>query len=211
MISRSSNKNYFEKVFQRPDPWGYALSHYEKIKYERQLGAIRDFSGQVESILEIGCAEGLYTAMMAEAFPGARIMGIDICSKAIERAKDYCKHCPNVEFMEADIIELFRHDKLPPRSFDVIIQSELLYYIFPRLFFGLKLWTYFKDTVNLLKDDGVIVASSGINIETRYLMGVYYLILKRLSRPVWEARYREWNELRHRNITYDVKVFKVKR
>lgn len=208
MIFHWFDRRYFEKVFAREDPWGYISSAYEKTKYLRQIRTLRQFCPEPDSILEVGCAEGVYTAMLAEVFPGARITGIDISRSAIERARQNCKPYPNAIFVEADMVELLRRERLPPNSFDIIIQSEILYYLFSRLIFQLNLHTYLRGSLRLLRRRGVFIMSNGIDIQTRPIMEVYYFILRRLCDPQLSVRYQEWNELRKKYLAYDVKVFR---
>ena len=52
---------YWNCLFRREDPWNYA-SAYEQKKYAHTLEMIP--SGPQNSALEVGCAEGLFTAML---------------------------------------------------------------------------------------------------------------------------------------------------
>ena len=205
------NKRYFEKVFARDSTWGYSLCEYEQKKYSRQLEAIKQCCPQPKNILEVGCAEGIHTAMLAQAFPEAKILCMDISRIAIERAKKNCERYGNVALMEADIIELLKEGKLPAKTFDVIIQSECLYYLFPTLLLRMRLVSYFGGIARTLKDDGIFVTSNGINIISRYVMGIYYLILKNFCAPVFTAKYREWNEFRKKHTAYDLRAFRMPR
>ncbi|MDP2931213.1 MAG: class I SAM-dependent methyltransferase [Chloroflexota bacterium] len=204
------NKEYFERVFEKGNSWGYGACEYEAVKYARQLDIIRRFYPQPERILEIGCAEGAHTLMLLQAFPEARVMGIDISRLAVERARQNCAGCSNAELVEADIIELLRHGELPPAAFDVIIQSESLYYLFPRLLVQMNLVSYLRNMTRSLKSGGIFVTANGINIITRGVMGTYYSVLGKFCNPLYAAKYREWNEFRQQRLTYDVRVFQAK-
>jgi malonyl-CoA O-methyltransferase len=54
------------------------------------------------NILEIGCGTGLYTLLLAEAFPAATIRSIDISAAMVERAGEKLAHRPLVLFEQAD-------------------------------------------------------------------------------------------------------------
>lgn len=203
------DKRYFEKVFARDGAWGYPVSEYEKTKYSRQLEALQKYCLQPKSILEIGCAEGIHTAMIAEAFPEAKILCVDISHTAIERAEENCEGCQNIELVEADVIELLKEGKLPRKAFDIIIQSESLYYLFPRLLLRMDLVRYFREMASTLKDEGIFLTTNGITVATKYIMDLYYLILRRFYIPVFSAKYREWNEFRNKYMTYDLRIFRV--
>ena len=200
-------KKYFEERFKKEDPWRYFVCEYENRKYVRQIEAIKQYFPHPQNILEIGCAEGAHTLMLARVFPEASILGIDISEFAIKRAKQNCEYCQNVNIVEADIIELFKQAYFPENTFDVIIQSELLYYLFPKLFIQLNLVHYLRSITKIMKNNGIFVTSNQLNIRTRPVMGIYYLILKHLCRLTQNSEYKEWHNIRYRYLTYDVKVF----
>jgi SAM-dependent methyltransferase len=200
-------KRYFEEIFKKEDPWGYFVCEYENRKYVRQIEAIKQYSVYPQNILEIGCAEGAHTLMLARVFPGASILGIDISKIAVKRAKQNCEYCQNVNIIEADIIELFKQAHFPENTFDVIIQSESLYYLFPKLFIQMNLIHYLRSITKIVKNNGVFVTSNQINIQTRPAMEIYYLILKHFCRLAQNSEYKEWNDIRYKYLTYDLKVF----
>ena len=202
------DKKYFDRAFAREDPWHYSLSDYEKDKYLRQLEAIRKSCPQPQSILEVGCAEGAFTSILSEAFPGASVIGVDISPTAIERAAEKYKDRPNVEFIEADASRLFRGGLPPDQCFDVIIQSESLHYLFVRLVFQRKLHSYLSGISNRLNKNGIFVTSNGINLQTRFMLLTCYRILGKLCQPELATEYREWSDFRSRHIKYDLKVFR---
>jgi tRNA1(Val) A37 N6-methylase TrmN6 len=205
------SKKYFEERFKEEDPWKYFSSAYENRKYVRQIEVIKQYLPHSQSILEIGCAEGVHTLMLAREFPEASILGIDISKTAVERAKQNCKYCRNVNIIEVDVMELFKQDCIPENTFDVIIQSESLHYLFPKLFIHLNLIRYLEFITKIMKNKGIFVTSNQISIRTRAIMGIYYLILKHLCRLVHNSKHKEWNDFRHKYLTYYLKVFaKVK-
>jgi SAM-dependent methyltransferase len=200
-------KRYFEERFKKEDPWRYFSCEYEKGKYVRQIETIKQYFPHPQNILEIGCAEGAHTLMLARAFPETNILGIDISKFAVKRAKQNCEYYRNVNVIEADIIELFKQAYFPESTFDVIIQSELLYYLFPKLFAQLNLIHYLSSITKILKNNGIFVTSHQLNIRTRPAIGVCYLILKHLGRLAQNSEYKEWHDIRCKYLTYDVKIF----
>ncbi|MBT9163373.1 MAG: Trans-aconitate 2-methyltransferase [Chloroflexi bacterium] len=203
------DKKYFDRVFTGEDPWHYSLSDYERVKYLRQLEAIQGFYPQPQSILEVGCAEGVFTGMLSEAFPQAKITGVDISATAIARAREKYQDHPNVEFIEADAIQLFRGGLLPDQRFDVIIQSASLHYIFVRLLFQRKLHSYLSGISNRLKENGVFLTSNELNIQTRFMLRICYFILGKLCQPELAVKYREWSDFREKHLSYDLRVFRA--
>ena len=202
------NKEYFDKLFENSDPWKYRASEYEKIKYTRQINAIRKYFPRPKKILEIGSAEGLHTQMLAKTFPKAEIVTVEISHNAISRAKKIIKVYRNVKFIEADIAELVKQDVLPEKEFDVIIQSESLYYLFTKLIIQMNLVNYFRTLIKTLKIKGIFVTSNGYGIPTKGIMEVYYMILSSLSIPIYKSKYKDWNELKKKYMTYDLRVFR---
>lgn len=204
-------KNYWEKIFEKNDPWGHFRCEYEKIKHARQISTICDCYPHPRSVLEIGCAEGAFTNLMAGTFPESEILALDISSKAVARARGVCQDRQNVRLMEADIIDLLKQGGLPRNYFDIVIQSDSLFYLFPALLAQRYLVGYFRSLLNTLKDGGILVVSHGLSFLTRPIMGGCYLILDRLSCPVVNARFREWNEFRNKHFVYDIRIYRVEK
>lgn len=200
-------KRYFEEIFKKEDPWRYFSCEYENKKYFRQIEAVKQYGLHPQNILEIGCAEGAHTLMLARAFPEASILGIDISKNAVKRAKENCKCCQNVNIIEADIVELFRQAHFPDNTFDVIIQSESLYFLFPELFIRLELINYLRYITKIMKNNGIFITSNQRSVRTRLALQTYYLILQRLCRLVHNSEYKEWYDIKCRYLTYHLKVF----
>jgi SAM-dependent methyltransferase len=118
-LSSRSEKQFWETLYTTEDPWHYSGS-YEQEKYLRTLELAP--KGQVGLALEIGCAEGLFTEMLAPRVE--QLIGVDISDTALARARDRCARFPHVSFACVDIAETF-----PQGSFDLIICSEVLYYV----------------------------------------------------------------------------------
>lgn len=114
----TTKKEYWERFFERPDPWNY-VSVYEQVKYEQTLSLVPD---GVARTLELACAEGLFTAKLAQKV--GFVTAADISSRAIERASERCRDLPNVELRVLDFVEA----ELPPEQ-DLIVCSEVLYYL----------------------------------------------------------------------------------
>jgi ubiquinone/menaquinone biosynthesis C-methylase UbiE len=200
-------RKYFEKVFTREDPWRHFVSEYEHRKYLKQIEAIKQYAPHPQNILEIGCAEGAHTLMVGRAFPEARILGIDISKTAVERAKQNCQHLQNVNIIQADIRELFKKGYFPENTFDVVIQSESLYYLFPELAIQLELMHYLSSITKIMKNNGIFVTANQISIRAGPAMEICYLILKHLGKLAHNSEYREWNDIKCKYLTYKLKVF----
>ena len=114
-----SERAKWDTIFAAPDPWNYT-SPYERQKYDRTLSLFPD--GDIEDALELGCAEGHFTATMAGRVK--RLLAADISAVAIERARARCGDVTNVRFAWCDISR-----ELPAGEFDLIVCSEILYYM----------------------------------------------------------------------------------
>lgn len=108
----------------RMDPWGYATVPNERRRHQvelQMLDAVHPGS-RFGKALEIGCAEGIFTAMLAERCNS--LLAVDISSVALERAQHRCEREEHVRFQELDI----RVDPLPG-SFDLVVVVHVLEYI----------------------------------------------------------------------------------
>jgi peptidoglycan/xylan/chitin deacetylase (PgdA/CDA1 family)/SAM-dependent methyltransferase len=112
--------DHWESVFAEEDPWRYADSEYEAWKFNQTLSILR--RARPKRALEIGCAEGHLTSLMAQRV-GA-LTAIDISPTAISRARKRCKGLKNVSFKTLD----FLTEPLPGR-WDLIVCSEVLFYL----------------------------------------------------------------------------------
>jgi peptidoglycan/xylan/chitin deacetylase (PgdA/CDA1 family)/GT2 family glycosyltransferase/2-polyprenyl-3-methyl-5-hydroxy-6-metoxy-1,4-benzoquinol methylase len=117
---RFHDRSTFETLFAPgPDPWKYS-SPYEKTKYEHTLSLLPP--GKIESALELACAEGHFTAQLAPCV--GNLLATDISQIALGRAAHRCAALDNIRFVQLD----FTKDALPGR-FDLIVCSEVLYYV----------------------------------------------------------------------------------
>ncbi len=114
-----SEQSYWNYLFRTADPWNY-LSDYEQTKYRHTLELMPD--GEVEHALELGCAEGIFTHMLAPLVK--KLTAADISAVALERARQRCAGFANVSFAEHDMAR-----GLPGNGYDLVVCSELLYYL----------------------------------------------------------------------------------
>ena len=111
--------SFWDRYFATEDPWNYR-SPYEQEKYQRQLALLPD--GRIERALELACAEGHFTRLLAPRV--GHLTASDISAVAVERARQRCKDQENVEFSVLDLSA----DALPA-GMDLIVCSEVLYYL----------------------------------------------------------------------------------
>ena len=112
----------FEMTFAiGSDPWKQTSS-YQQTKYQQTLDRLGTIP--IKHALEIGCAEGHFTVQLATHVDS--LIAADISQIATARAKARCalSKLENVSFVNLDLSS----DPLPG-SFDLIVCSEVLYYI----------------------------------------------------------------------------------
>ncbi len=126
-LQRSLNSAWlkfcFDTLFRLTrDPWNYS-SPYQQWKYEQELQLLPPTP--ISLALELGCAEGIFTIQLASRVE--HLVAADISATALMRANQRCvlQQCENVRLIQFDLTQ----DELPAERFDLIICSEVLYYI----------------------------------------------------------------------------------
>ncbi len=110
--------SYFETLYAADaDPWRFASSPYEREKYAATLAALPD--RRFSAGLEVGCSIGVLTQQLAARCD--RLLALDVAEAALEQAR---ARCPTVTF-ERRVVP----DAWPPGEFDLIVFSEMLYYL----------------------------------------------------------------------------------
>jgi SAM-dependent methyltransferase len=123
--SESGARERFDRLYARSDdPWNYRASDYERLKYGRTLKALP--AQRLGMTLEVGCSVGVFTRLLAERC--TNLVAIDFSAAAVELARTRVVDMSNVSVLQASF-----PDQVPPRSWDVIICSEVLYYLEPRV------------------------------------------------------------------------------
>ncbi len=120
-MSRRNNREYFERLYaQSPDPWSLETSSYERKKYERTLDVLKH--RRYHRALEVGCSVGVFTTMLASLCD--ELLAVDISERAVATAKERLMGFPHVR-VERRILP----EETPNGPFDLIIASEVLYYL----------------------------------------------------------------------------------
>lgn len=119
MQKKREEKHYWDALFSREDPWDYT-SAYEQEKYRHTLEMI---PGEASlKVLELGCAEGIFTKMLSGKVDS--VLAMDISERALQRASKKCAGLENVQFEQHDIAK-----GIPDDGYNLIICSEILYYL----------------------------------------------------------------------------------
>ncbi len=93
--------------------------------YEALAGAVRDIAPNAQSVLDVGCGDGILLERMAQSFPhDVALAGVDLCDAEIERA---AVRNPRARLLCADVATF-----APEQEFDVVV-SHLVFGILPNL------------------------------------------------------------------------------
>ena len=114
--------SYFERFFVAPDPWECDTDEGREnyIVVESVLERVRQ--GKFRHALEVGCAEGVFTEMLAQRCES--LVAVDFAPTALQRARQRLPH-GHIRF---DLFDL-RQDPISG-TFDLIAAMDVLDYIF---------------------------------------------------------------------------------
>jgi SAM-dependent methyltransferase len=102
------------------DPWGFASRWYEQRKYALTLAALP--RERYRRGFELGCSIGVLTALLAHRCDA--LLACDIAPAAVAAASDRVAALPHV-----DVIQLAAPAAWPGGRFDLIVLSEVGYYL----------------------------------------------------------------------------------
>lgn len=115
--------DYFERLYaDNPDPWDFATSDYEHRKYAATLAALGDAGTRFRRAFEVGCSIGVLTRQLAARCDA--LLGVDVADRALDAARARCDDLPGVR-LERMVVP----DEWPDGRFDLILFSEVLYYL----------------------------------------------------------------------------------
>jgi SAM-dependent methyltransferase len=113
---------FFDDLYARDaDPWGFESSEYESAKYDATIATLEP---PYASALEVGCSIGVLTERLARHCD--KLLAIDVAEAALAKAR---ARVPEATFERREIPEQW-----PEGAFDLIVCSEVLYYLDPPAF-----------------------------------------------------------------------------
>lgn len=114
-------REYFERLYTKSsDPWEFATSDYERRKYEQTLGVLEE--RRFRRALEVGSSIGVFTEMLAPYCD--ELLAVDTSERAVALARERLSWQENIRVEQRTLPE-----KMPNGPFDLIIASEVLYYL----------------------------------------------------------------------------------
>lgn len=105
-----------------PDPWALEGSWYEQRKRALVMASLP--RAHYECAFEPGCAQGLLTAQLAQRC--STLLASDCSAQAIALAGQRLHGCSHVRLAQLNLPEQW-----PQETFDLVVLSELLYYLTP--------------------------------------------------------------------------------
>jgi LmbE family N-acetylglucosaminyl deacetylase/SAM-dependent methyltransferase len=105
-----------------PDPWGVDTRWYERRKRSLVLAVLP--RPEFTRVLEIGCSTGALTETLASR--AKRVVGVDSSATALRAADRRLAGRPDVELTELDV-----PGQWPEGAFDLIVLSEVGYFLSP--------------------------------------------------------------------------------
>ena len=121
MVRASLPASYFDDLYARDaDPWSFETSDYERAKYQETIDAL-DRAPYARG-LEVGCSIGVLTQRLAPLC--VELVATDVAEAALARARERLRGAVGVRLLNAAL-----PDALPAGPFDLIVLSEVLYYL----------------------------------------------------------------------------------
>ena len=123
MSSNNQNLTHYN------DQYSYDVEYKYKTntRYQRYLVELleKEMDHIPNSVLDVGCGQGLNTVRFAEDWPNAKIVGVDLSDVGIEYANTHYVANKNVSFICDDVSNMVDSEK----KFDLVCAFELLEHI----------------------------------------------------------------------------------
>jgi len=114
---------HFDALYETDaDPWRFRTSAYEQAKYQRTLAALGQ--RRFRSAFEVGCSIGVLTRLLAERCDA--VLAVDVVDRPLDMARTACADQPWVRIEKMRVPEAW-----PTGMFDLIVLSEVLYFLVP--------------------------------------------------------------------------------
>ncbi|MBQ0819360.1 MULTISPECIES: nodulation methyltransferase NodS [Microvirga] len=103
------------------DPWRLDSNPFERERH-RQMLRLAVAQETIENGLEVGCAAGAFTEMLAPHCQ--KLTVVDVVPHALDRTRHRLKDPPNISWITCDILRFSTRE-----VFDLIVVAEVLYYL----------------------------------------------------------------------------------
>lgn len=153
--ARWAQVRIFNGLFASGTPWPYADSSYESSKRDHLVSVVPEGA---RMIVEVGCADGHNLELFASRSVDARVIGVDIstraCTLARGRIRDNPEISSRVDVVHADTTTFAGRRRDLHGSVEVIVLSEVLYYLGSGRVFADQV----EPLARLLAQDGQVIA-----------------------------------------------------
>ncbi|MCA1510290.1 nodulation methyltransferase NodS [Bradyrhizobium sp. NBAIM01] len=147
-MTLDTNRQLLERELAVDDPWRLDSSSFEQERYAQMLRMSRR-GGDVACALEVGCAAGAFTEMLAPLCE--RLTVVDIMPQAIERAQRRTRKWSHIKWVTRDIQRFSTTEK-----FDLIVVAEVLYYLKDIV----EMHAAIRNLVSMLAPNGALIFGS---------------------------------------------------
>ena len=167
----------FKKIYKiQEDPW--SIGSADCPRYNNYFESITNNLKSYKSVIDLGCGKGAFLKKFENIFQ--EINGVDISAIAIRKAKELY---PKINFYTQSVTNLNRINEIRNKNYDLIICSDILYYLSE------------KNRIKLIKWINDHLSENGIAFLAAWVPGNNYLnyqeirnlILKHFS--IIEAKY----------------------
>lgn len=184
---------HFRQLYaETGDPWHVRASDYEREKREASIALL--VGTTAAHALELGCGEGYLTRALVAAGVAAHATGVDRDGGIVERARRHPDSTTATRFVEGSM-----PDDLPSGPFDLIVLSEVLYFLdeatLARLVTNLR--TRLADDARILTvcyKGPTSTPLSGVDAGDFFaaLFGEHLSLLERVETPDYRAECFAW-------------------
>lgn len=115
--------SFVRGLFGRHEPLVSDLYRNLFFNADAFANTIKGWVPTAANILEVGCGEGAITQRLAERYPAASILGIDITSRV---GRLYSGRSEGVRFLQTTIQETAARQ---PRSYDLVVLADVLHHV----------------------------------------------------------------------------------
>jgi trans-aconitate methyltransferase len=106
------------------------------------------------SLIDIGCATGVFITYVKQQLPKVKITGADILQNLLQRAKI---NCPSADFYEVDVYDKNSiKEVIKDKKFDAVVLDGV-----HNIFDDVKPWV--ENLINILSDNGAIYVFGSFN------------------------------------------------
>src|SRR5207247_7147067 len=97
-------------------------AEYHRVQERFLLDTLRAGRLPMQTILELGCGFGRVTKVLAENYPGADIVALDLSPDQLENAR---RHCAGIEHIRFEQYDLYSGGPFPGTSYDAAVAIEV--------------------------------------------------------------------------------------